>query len=157
MPGRNESNVIPTELLEYLQGGHVAVLVTIDPSGLPDLSLVTWVLAINERIVRFVVGANNRTAGNLFDNGRVAFQFLGPKIAYAIKGTARLIKKRVEAISFPESMFEMAVEEVYENRFGTTHVGGPIQIIREDKIEKLAAEVGARVCAEMRAFREMNQ
>jgi flavin reductase (DIM6/NTAB) family NADH-FMN oxidoreductase RutF len=140
-------------LIEYLQGGHVVVLATVDPNGVPDISLITWVLAMNDRTVRFVVSAHNTTARNLLQNGSVALQILGPKIAYAIKGKARLLKERIETTSFPESLFEMAVEEVYENRFGTTHVGGPIQILREDKVEEIAAQVGARVLAEMRVFK----
>ncbi len=153
MPARKESIEMPPDLLEYLQGGHVVVLVTVDPRGFPELSLITWVLAIDDRTIRFVAGAHNPSAKNVLRNGCVALQILGPRIAYAIKGKARLLKEHIEATSFPESLFEMAVEEVYENRFGTTQVGGPIQIIREDKMEELAAEVGARVLAEMRTFR----
>lgn len=153
MPAQKDCDAIPPNVMEYLQGGHVIVLATVDERGLPDLTLSTWVLAMDHGTVRFVVGASNTTASNLLRNDRMGLQILGPKIAYVIKGKARLLKERIEATTFPESLFEMVVEEVYENRFGTTHVGAPIQILREDKVEELAAQVGARVLAEMRAFK----
>lgn len=153
MPARKEFDTIPPDVVEYLQGGHVVVLATVDAGGVPDLTLSTWVLAIDNRTVRFVVSASKTAADNLLRNSSAALQILGPRIAYVIKGTARLLKEHIESTTFPESLFEMAVEEVYENRFGTTQIREPIQILREDRMEELAAQVGARVLAEMRAFK----
>lgn len=153
MGARKKLATIPPALLEYLQGGHIVVLATVDPQGLPELELITWVLAMDERTVRFVVSANYDAAHNVMRNGSVALQVLGPNMGYAIKGRARLLKDHVEATNFPQILFEMKVEEVYEDRFGATHIAGPIPYTRTDRVNELSAQVGASVLAEMRAFK----
>ncbi len=150
MGARKKSDVLTSGLLEYLQGGHIVVLATVDSEGLPELELITWVLAMDERTIRLVVNANYDAAENLIKNGSAALQVFGPQIGYAIKGRVRLVKDRIEATQFPQHLFEMTVEAVYENRFGATYIGGPIPILREERVQVLTAEVGAAVFAEMR-------
>jgi hypothetical protein len=154
MGTRKKLAMLPPQLFEYLQGGHIVVLATVDPEGLPELELITWVLAMDERTVRFVVSANYDAAHNVIRNGSAALQVLGPDIGYAIKGRARLLKDHIEATNFPQILFEMKVEEVYEDRFGATYIAGPIPYRRKDRVEELSAQVGAIVLAEVRAFKE---
>ena len=40
MGARKKMAAIPPTLLEYLQGGHIVILSTVDPEGLPELELI---------------------------------------------------------------------------------------------------------------------
>lgn len=153
MGARKKLAALPPKLQGYLQGGHIVVLAAVDPAGVPEFELITWVLAMDDQTIRFVVNAHYDAAQHLLRNGGVAIQVLGPDIGYAVKGRAWLLKDHVEATNFPQILFEMKVEEVYEDRFGATYIAGPIPYTRTDRVNELSAQVGAIVLAEMRAFK----
>jgi hypothetical protein len=151
MASRTKLTAMPPELCQYLQGGHIVVLAVSGSDGMPEIELITWVVAMDDRTIRFVVSANFDAARQLVANGGAGLQVLGPNIGYAIKGTARVLKNPIESTNFPQILFEMDVKEVYEDRFGATYIAGKIPYARTDRVEELSSQVGARVLDEIRA------
>jgi hypothetical protein len=129
---------LPPATIAYLSAeGHTVVLATIDAAGQPDIDLISWVKAVDEKTLRFVVGAAHPATENMRRDGQVTLQLLGKDQVYAIKGSASVVKEKMEATKWPTVLFEMVVDEVRANMYGAGMVDGDLLIKRDDRVEEL--------------------
>jgi hypothetical protein len=101
---------MPEQLINHLNPGAPALLLTAGSDGYPS-SAYTWAVALDEKCVRFAVGAEGTAMVNLNKSGLAGLHIIGPNnLAYLIKGGARQIKDRIAAVSGGEmSLWEMQV------------------------------------------------
>ena len=105
------------ELFDYLQMHHPFVVITIDEDGDPCAEMVSWIQAIDASTIRLAIGSRRRSVENIRGGRAVVLQILGAKLAYEIKGSARIIKERCESVRFPQTMVELKVLSVRENMY----------------------------------------
>jgi hypothetical protein len=102
---------LPERLLEYLQVGAPALLLTIGQDGYANAAY-TWAAAPDAERVRFGADAASTTFANLERTKRAALQVIGAgDMLYLVKGTARLIKENIAAADFSIAMMELSVAE----------------------------------------------
>jgi hypothetical protein len=101
---------MPEQLVNHLNPGAPALLLTAGSDGYPS-SAYTWAVALDEKCVRFAVGAEGTAMVNLNNSGLAGLHIIGPNnLAYLMKGSARQIKDRIAAVSGGEmSLWEMQV------------------------------------------------
>ena len=130
---------LPANLLGYLAEGCLAILATRDEAGWPHL-VMTWVVARDERTVRFIADHNTTTSSNLERDNRASLQIIGPEnILFLIKGFSQHVRDRVAAASFAMMMMEMAVTEVKDQSWPIVEVSPLAYIWLSDKKNELAA------------------
>ncbi|MDJ0818735.1 MAG: pyridoxamine 5'-phosphate oxidase family protein [Desulfobacterales bacterium] len=99
---------MPDRLVNYLNSGAPALLLTAGSDGYPS-SAYSWAVALNEKCVRFAVDDGGTAMVNLKHSGLAGLHIIGPdNMAYLVKGSAKQIKDRIEAMSGGEmSLWEM--------------------------------------------------
>lgn len=123
---------LTNELIELLQGEKIVSLVTMNmETGLPDLTMISWVLAepSGERI-HFAIGHNAWSINNLDQNPNLILGIIGAGSCFAIKGKGEVseiiektIKLRVVSVkveSVEDVMFfggEVTTEPQYEKTY----------------------------------------
>lgn len=141
------------EIIEYLKiRGHTVMVTTVDENGQPDIDLISWVLAVDKKTIRFVVGSAIPGAINMRRDKQVTLQILGKDQVYAIKGTASVIKEKMEATKWPTTLIEMIVGEVRENMYGAGMVSGDVPVRREERVDTLHKEFLETVYTEMESM-----
>jgi hypothetical protein len=138
------------ELFDYLQAQHPLVVITVGEDGGPRADVVSWVLAVDDRTIRVVVGAQRPSVANVRANGRMALQILGRALACEIRGTARIIKERCEAVRFPQTMIELRVDSVRENMYPANFVAGDVPVSWPESTHGHHAQWNIAVAEEMR-------
>ncbi|MFQ6014706.1 MAG: pyridoxamine 5'-phosphate oxidase family protein [Anaerolineae bacterium] len=141
---------LPKELMDHLNEPNILVVATADDEGKPAVDLLSWVMARDSKTVRLVISPHCSGGKNLLANGRAALQLLGTNLAYEVRGTAKLVKEQCESVKFPETMFDLNVEQVEENMFPATHLTGAIPYARDEGTEELHRELDAAIAEEMR-------
>ena len=150
---KNAQPKLPTATVEYLAArGHTVAVATVDAKGQPDIDLISWVLAVNEKTIRFVVGAAVPAAINIRRDRQVTLQILGKDQVYAIKGTASVIKEKMEATKWPTMLFEMVVDEVRGNMYGAGMVNGDVPVKRDVRVDALHKTFLEAVYTEMESL-----
>ncbi|MFZ0446326.1 MAG: pyridoxamine 5'-phosphate oxidase family protein [Bacillus sp. (in: firmicutes)] len=135
---------LTTELIELLQGEKIVSLVTTNAeTGLPNLSMISWVLAepSGER-VHFAIGHKASTVDNIESNPNVILGIMGAGSCFSIKGigevsdiiekTMKLRVVTVEVESVEDVMFyggKVTTEPQYEKTY------------KKELAEKLDSEV----------------
>jgi len=101
---------MPDQLVKHLNAGAPSLLLTAGSDGYPS-SAYSWAVALNEKSVRFAVGAEGTAMVNLNHSGLAGLHIIGPNnLAYLVKGSAKQIKDRIEAMAGGEmSLWEMQV------------------------------------------------
>ena len=106
----NITSILPQKLVGYLRPGAPALMLTAGADGYPT-SAYTWVVAIDDKSLRFGVDYGGSAMANLQRTGQASIQIIGPgDVSYLVKGRSRQIKERIAA-SAPASimMYEMDV------------------------------------------------
>ena len=67
--------MLPGRVQQLLQGGHPVVLATVDAEGAPMTTLVTWILAVDDRTLRVVTGGSALV--NIRDRPAVSLEVIG--------------------------------------------------------------------------------
>lgn len=102
----------------------------------PYTTFITWLIAKDEKTIRFAVNKDSLTANNIRENPYVSIEVFGDGIAYSISGSAKIIKEEIETISFPVSVVEVGVENIVDNLFPGGTVTGEIPFKHTGDIEK---------------------
>lgn len=88
---------LPANLLGYLRPGAPALLLTAGADGYAT-SAYTWVVALDDKRLRFGVDDGGSAMANAQRTGLVSLQVIGPDdVSFLIKGKARQVKPRIEA------------------------------------------------------------
>lgn len=111
MTGRTTPTLAP-RLIDYLSPGAPALMLTTAADGYAG-SALTWVVAMDDRRLRFGVDVGGSSLDNLRRGGLVSIQIIGPgDVSFLVKGKARSIKERIDAATpAPIMLWEMAVLE----------------------------------------------
>ncbi|HVB97188.1 MAG TPA: pyridoxamine 5'-phosphate oxidase family protein [Chloroflexota bacterium] len=116
---------LPSKLVEYLRGHRVAYVATVDSDGWPDTAPISWIVALSSRMLRMAIDSGVETVANIRENGHVRISVLGGNLTLSIKGEARVVKARMDSVTVPTTMIEVAVVEVKDDGFwGRNDVDG---------------------------------
>ena len=110
---------MPDRLVNHLNPGAPALLLTAGSDGYPS-SAYTWAVALNEKCVRFAVDAEGTALTNLNHSGLAGLHIIGPdNLAYLVKGSAKQVKEKIEAVSGggEMSLWEMELIGVRDQSF----------------------------------------
>jgi predicted pyridoxine 5'-phosphate oxidase superfamily flavin-nucleotide-binding protein len=141
---------LPEAVIEHLKQANVVMIATISEDGQPSLDLLSWVWPMDAKTVRLVISPNFPGGINLVSNDQAALQIIDDKLTYEVKGKVRLILERCESVKFPETMYDLLVEEVRENMFPASHLIGPIPYARDEGTEALHKELDDAIYNEIK-------
>lgn len=118
---------LPDELVSFLQGGRLVLLVTADADGGPaNVHAVSWVLARNHQEVLLAADNRSRLVRNLRADGRVVLVVPGAGGCWSIGGTALLEEEAMPDAPLRLARFRLAVEVVRDVMFfGSRLVAAP--------------------------------
>lgn len=139
-------------LSDYLRPGAPALMLTTDAGGYAG-SAYTWVVAVDDRRLRFGVDTGSSSLENLRRSSLVSIQIIGPgDISFLLKGKAHPIKERIDAAA-PASvmLWEMTIVVAKDQSWpgvGTTSLA--FEWPAAQRAAMLAMEQA--VYAEMRGF-----
>ena len=110
----SQDATLPDRLAQLLQRGTPAILATYGNDGWPN-AVMTWAISGDLRHVRFGVDLGSATLANIQREGKASLQIIGTDdVLFLIKGTAHMIKGRIDALPAPHLMciMEMAPHSV---------------------------------------------
>lgn len=142
---------LPEAVMEHLRQANVVVVATVSDEGRLALELLSWVWPMDSKTVRLVISPNFPGGINLAANGKTALQIIGENLAYEVRGTSHLVKKQCESVKFPETMYDLVVEEVRANTIPASHLAGSIPLARDEGTEELHQELDAAMYEEIRS------
>lgn len=88
---------LPEKLVGYLRPGAPALLLTSGADGYAS-SAYTWVVAIDDKHLRFGVDDGGTAMASAQRTGLVSLQIIGPDdVSFLVKGKARQVKSRIDA------------------------------------------------------------
>jgi len=100
---------LPGELLSYLRAGALGIVITVGDDDYPT-DAFTWVIALDDKRVRFGADHGSKTLANLQRGGRATVQIIGPNnLVFLVKGEARQIKSDIDAVSMGIELWEVDV------------------------------------------------
>ncbi len=126
---------LPENVLNLLKNLTPSVVATAKENK-PYTTFITWLIAKDEKTIRFAVNKDSLTANNIKENPYVSIEVFGDGIACSISGSAKIIKDEIETIPFPVSVIEVNVENVVDNLFPGGTVTGEIPFKHTGDIEK---------------------
>jgi pyridoxamine 5'-phosphate oxidase-like protein len=137
-----------TLMLGALKGGTAVVLATVNEDGTPTTAINTWVVAKNESTVAFAVDSRSSAFVNISaGRRRVAFELLADDLILAVRGTATIVKNRLESVPFPCALAHIAVESIREHMLPELRFQGPRYSYSLEKGHRTNAE--AAIYAEL--------
>lgn len=116
---------MPPHLVQYLLGGQACVVATVDEAGIPQTTLMTWVVARNPLTLTVAVDLRGRSMRNLRHNGKIAVEVLGDNLCYGLRGTAVVEKETMESTPFPCALVAVKIEDVRDHGAAGVHFVGP--------------------------------
>jgi len=116
---------MPPHLVQFLMGGKTSVVATVDEEGLPQTTLMTWVVARNPQTVALAVDTRSRALRALRANGRIALEVLGDDLCYGLRGTALVEKDQMQSAPFPCALVAVKLEEVRDHGAAGVRFVGP--------------------------------
>lgn len=140
MPDAQPSEM-PPHLVQFLLGGQTCVVATIDEGGLPQTTLMTWVVARNPQTLTMAVDSRSRSIRNLRANGKVAVEVLGDDLCYGLRGTAVIEKETMTSAPFPCALVAVKIEEVRDHGAAGVKFVGPSYSFHEGKEHRKGVEV----------------
>lgn len=100
---------LPGDLLSYLRAGALGIVITVGEDDYPT-DAFSWVVALDDKKVRFGADHGSKTLSNLQRGGRVTVQIIGPdNLVFLIKGEARQIKPDLNAVPMGIELWEVDV------------------------------------------------
>jgi hypothetical protein len=116
---------MPPHLVQFLMGGKTCVVATVDEEGLPQTTLMTWVVARNPQTVALAVDTRSRALRALRANTRIALEVLGDDLCYGLRGTALVEKDQMQSAPFPCALVAVKLEEVRDHGAAGVRFVGP--------------------------------
>lgn len=133
-------SALPDSVVAFLRGGQSVVLATVDTEGCPITTIMTWVVARDNRTLAFAVDQRGRAMQNIRANGKVALEILGDGINYGCRGTARMEHDSMSSPPFPSALVAVALEEVRNHASPGVIYKGPSYAFAGDKQHRTAVE-----------------
>ena len=103
---------MPDDLVAYLSGGRIVVGATIDEHGEPYTMVMNSAIAVDTHTVRFCLDHRTHTLTNLRANPRMMLEVVGDGLIYGLRGTATVIREKMDHAPIPSALIELVVEAV---------------------------------------------
>jgi hypothetical protein len=116
---------MPPRLVQFLLGGQTLVVATVDESGSPWTTLMTWAVARDPQTLTVAVDIRSRALRNIRANGKMAVEVLGDDLCYGLRGTALIEKESMESAPFPCALVALKVEDVRDHGAAGVKFIGP--------------------------------
>lgn len=116
---------MPPHLVQFLIGGTTCVVATVDEQGLPQTTLMTWVVARNPQTLTIAVDTRSRALRALRANGKIAVEVLGDDLCYGLRGTALVEKELMQSAPFPCALVAVKLEDVRDHGAAGVRFVGP--------------------------------
>jgi pyridoxamine 5'-phosphate oxidase-like protein len=116
---------MPPHLVQFLMGGKTCVVATVDEQGLPQTTLMTWVVARNPQTLTMAVDARSRALRAVRGNGKIAVEVLGDDLCYGLRGTALVEKELMRSAPFPCALVAVKLDEVRDHGAAGVRFVGP--------------------------------
>jgi len=109
---------LPGELLDFLQGEVLVFLTTVNSETVfPHVAAVTWMLARDEKLLRFGMDPRAQSVANISGRPEVVVMVPGPTSCFAIDGIARVGQAQLPGVTLRMIMVEVNVERVRDVMF----------------------------------------
>ena len=139
---------MPPRLVQFILGGEICIVATVDEDGRPNTTLMTWVVARNPQTIAMAVDVRSRTLKNVRANGHAALEVLGDDLCYGLRGTAIIEKETMTSAPFPCALVAVKIEDVRDHGAAGVKFVGPTYSFHEGKEHRLGVE--ERVFAELK-------
>ena len=106
---------LPPSALNFIRGGRIAIVATVDKDGIPNTAPFSWLAAVDSHTVRLGINEDVATLDNIRQNGHVSITMTAPDLHITFKGTARVIKDSLPEAPIPTAVVEIAVEHVKDD------------------------------------------
>jgi hypothetical protein len=116
---------MPPRLVQFLVGGRTCVVATVDEQGLPQTTLMTWVVARNPQTLTVAVDTRSRALRALRANGKIAVEVLGDDLCYGLRGTALVEKDLMQSAPFPCALVAIKLDDVRDHGAAGVRFVGP--------------------------------
>ena len=116
---------MPSHLVQFLLGGQTCVVATVDEQGVPQTTLMTWVVARNPQTLTIAVDNRSRAMRNLRANPKVAVEVLGDDLCYGLRGTGVVEKETLASAPFPCALVAVKIEDVRDHGAAGVKFVGP--------------------------------
>jgi hypothetical protein len=117
---------LPDAVMNYLTGGHAALISTVAEDGTPYGSVVGSTVALPDGRLRFAAWGRGKTLASIASSGVACVVTLGDNCVWALRGPAAVIKPTMDASAFPPhpySMVEIRPQEVTDLLGGRRNTG----------------------------------
>ncbi len=117
MANQVEPNLIKP-LFDQLQKERFATVATVDfETGGPNVSAVSWILAINEELIYFAVDNRSRIIQNIHHNQHVVVNVIANESTYSISGKANIKNEKLPEVPLKLALVEIKINEVRDVMF----------------------------------------
>jgi len=131
---------LPAEIVEQLQGGKTVVIATVDTSGVPMTTVMSWVVARDPRRVAIAIDKRGRAIENVRATEWVAMEILVDHLPAGCRGRAKVVREEMKSTPFPCAIVELTVEEYRDHSVGGLDFHGPWYEYLEDKKHRVDVE-----------------
>jgi predicted pyridoxine 5'-phosphate oxidase superfamily flavin-nucleotide-binding protein len=107
-----ERDELPQPLIDYLSGGRLVVGATIDAEGRPYTMVMNSAVAVDARTIRFALDHRTHTLVNLHNRPAMSIEIVGDGFIFGVRGTARIIKERMDHAPIASALAQLDVESV---------------------------------------------
>ncbi|MEZ4554687.1 MAG: pyridoxamine 5'-phosphate oxidase family protein [Dehalococcoidia bacterium] len=134
---------LPPEVVDWLQSERLVVLATASSDGVPATHVVSWVVAVDTRTVRFAVRHAAETVAHVRQTGRLAMEVVGDGFSIGARGAARIVREHMPSTPRENAMIELTVEEVVSHLPQGMALRGPAWDVPPGRELDAAARSGA--------------
>ncbi|GGE66684.1 pyridoxamine 5'-phosphate oxidase family protein [Priestia taiwanensis] len=105
-------------LVRALQEERLVLVATTDfETGGPNVSAISWIYALDEKVIRFAVDNRSRIVENIRHLGKVVINVIANESTYSISGTAIIKEDRMAGVPLKLALVEVTVQEVRDAMF----------------------------------------
>lgn len=105
-------------LFEELQKERFVTLATIDfETGGPNVSAISWIIAIDDETIYFSVDNRSRIIENIKQNNKVVVNLIANESTYSISGEATIKHEKLSGVPLKLALVEIKISEVRDVMF----------------------------------------
>jgi uncharacterized pyridoxamine 5'-phosphate oxidase family protein len=117
MANQVEPKLIKT-LFDELQKERFVILATTDyEAGGPNVSALSWIVAVNDETLYFAVDNRSRIIENIKQNANVVVNMIANESSYSISGEATIKNERLAGVPLKLALVEVKIKEVRDVMF----------------------------------------
>jgi hypothetical protein len=112
MGSSNEREDLPEAVVAFLNGSHIVVGATIDDDGYPYTMIMNSAIAVDPKTVRFALDHRTSTLRFVRERPAMAIEIVGDGFVVAARGTARILRERMEHAPVPSALVQFDIQAV---------------------------------------------